>query len=63
MENYQQRVIDEKKELDGRIYKLSAFIDGDVFNELSAEEQRLLNSQLKVIQEYSMILNDRIAIF
>ena len=63
MEDYQRRVIDEKKGLDSRINKLSAFIVGDVFSALSADKRRLLNLQCKVMREYSTILDDRIETF
>ena len=63
MEDFQQRVIDEKKELDGRIERLRSFIDGKVFNTLAPNERRRMNLQCKVMQEYSTILNDRIANF
>lgn len=63
MEDFQQRVINEKKELDGRIEKLRSFIDGKVFNTLALNERRRMNLQCKVMQEYSTILNDRIANF
>lgn len=62
MEDYQKRIVDEKKELDHRINRLSAFLNGDAFSRLSAGEQRLLHLQCKAMEEYSSILNDRIAI-
>ncbi len=63
MEDYQQRVLDEKKELDDRIVKLKRFIAGQVFHTLPGSEQRRLGLQHKVMKEYSSILNDRIANF
>ena len=63
MEDYQKRVVTEKKELDGRINKLNAFLGGNIFNKLSTEERKLLNLQCKVMGEYSTILNDRIVTF
>jgi len=55
--------VNEKKELDKRINKLNVFLDGDVFNKLSTKEQKLLNLQCVLMEEYSNILNDRIATF
>ena len=66
MQAHQQRVIDEKSELDGRLTKLLAFIDGGsgpVFKSLSTEEQERLCRQGAVMREYSDILADRIAAF
>lgn len=61
---HQQRVIDEKRELDERLTKLGDFIDGNAFfATLPASEQMDLKSQRTVMQTYSCILSDRIARF
>lgn len=61
---HQQRVIDEKRELDDKLVKLRTFIDGSpVFSGLPVTDQSHLKSQLAVMEVYSCILADRIARF
>jgi len=63
MEAHQQRVIDEKAALDEKCQKLSTFIKGDIFVNLPTAEQERLGKQIKVMDEYSYILGERIAAF
>lgn len=64
MQPHQQRVIDEKTELDDKRDKLSAFIDGNaIFANLDDLEQGRLTRQLECMNEYSGILGERIAAF
>ena len=60
---YQQRVIDEKKELDDRIEKLVAFQDTDVFKALDPVDSGLLIMQANAMQTYSDLLSHRILRF
>lgn len=61
---YQRRVIDEKAELDERLTKLVAFIEGSpVFSGLDADEQWRLGRQREAMDGYSRILGERIAAF
>lgn len=60
---HQQRVLDEKAELDGRLTKLDAFFGTSIFNGLDEEERERLAAQSRVMGEYSAILGDRIAAF
>lgn len=61
---HQQRVLDEKRELDEKLVKLRTFIDGSpVFSGLPVTDQSHLKSQLAVMEVYSCILADRIARF
>lgn len=39
MQPHQQRVVDEKAELEERINKLTAFISGDTFKSLECRDQ------------------------
>jgi len=39
METYQKRIIEEKKELDGRINRLNSFIKSESYNDFDASEQ------------------------
>ena len=61
---HQQRVLDEKRELDERLSKLDAFIlDNPLFLQLSGSEQERLARQSKAMAIYSGILGERIAHF
>jgi uncharacterized protein len=63
---HQQRVIDEKRELDEKLAKLSSFIDtpGSIFHrDLPDAERQRLYDQRAVMSHYSQILGERIAAF
>lgn len=60
---HQQRVLDEKAELDVRHSKLQAFFGTPVFTGLDEEERERLAAQARVMGDYSRILGDRIAAF
>lgn len=63
MAPYQQRVVDEKTELDDRIGKLGTFFDTQTFLALDTGERSLLYHQHRAMKVYSHILGDRIALF
>lgn len=58
---HQQRVVEEKTELDSRLEKLKAFIETEKFQSLSFDERWDLRAQRAVMSEYSDILRRRIA--
>ena len=61
---HQQRVLDEKQELDIRITKLDEFIQRNaLFHGLPVSERSRLKRQLDVMQELSTILAERIESF
>lgn len=60
LQPHQQRVLDEKKELDERIEKLSAFVNSENISKASVNEQGLLQEQLVVMRELQEILQERI---
>lgn len=60
---YQQRVIQDRNELDWRLGNLVAFFASVRFALLPEEDQQLLKRQADVMAEYSHILSDRIARF
>lgn len=60
---HQQRVVDEKSELDEKLSKLDAFLRTDTFKRLRNEEQILLDRQATAMQIYSGILGERIKLF
>jgi hypothetical protein len=63
MQPYQQRVIDEKAELDDKLIRLTQFIIGDVFKDVAVDEQARLTRQCGIMKEYSDVLGERIANF
>lgn len=63
MQPYQQRVIDEKKELDTKLSKLSLFRTDGKFRELVSKDQELLNLQYHIMEALSMVLTARIKNF
>lgn len=61
---HQQRVVDEKEELDKKATALSDFIGhSPIFETLDAAEQERLKEQNDVMWQYSEILGARIAAF
>lgn len=63
MLDYQQRVVDEKRELDAKREKLGAFKNTDNFTALPWQEQERLNTQSHLMTAYSAVLGERIAAF
>lgn len=64
MQPYQQRVVDEKTELDKKATALSGFIgNSPIFTTLDPAEQERLREQNEVMWQYSEILGARIAAF
>lgn len=60
MQPYQQRVIEERNELQRRIEKLAAFLNSNAYSEVSNEEAHLLGMQLDSMRTYKNILDERI---
>lgn len=60
---HQQRVLDEKQELDERLEKLLAFHSTPIFHGLPESEQIRLERQAVAMRTYSEILGERIAAF
>lgn len=64
LQPHQQRVVDEKTELDTKATALSKFIgESAIFPTLDAAEQELLKEQCELMWQYSEILGARIAAF
>lgn len=63
LEPHQQRVVDEKRDLDGKREKLGAFKNTDTFTRLPWQEQERLNTQAHLMTMYSAVLGERIAAF
>jgi hypothetical protein len=61
---HEQRVIDEKSELDEKASDLECFIMEDAgYMPLSDQEKDLLSTQLRLMKEYSVVLGKRIVLF
>ena len=62
---HQQRVVQEKEELDEKLSKLSAFIDSPNFTITVKDENEIarLVCQEEIMKDYSQILAERIAAF
>lgn len=64
MKPFQQRVVDEKTELDGKLELLEKFIhENELFQKLPEAEQLRMVRQKNAMKEYSEILGERIAAF
>jgi hypothetical protein len=63
LEPHQQRVIDEKEQLDTKIAALGVFLLGELFPTLDVAEQTRLARQIVIMQDYSGVLGERIVAF
>ena len=63
LQPHQQRVVDEKNELDDKLAKLGAFLESDTFANLNIIERGQLHRQYQSMSEYSKILGERINYF
>ena len=64
LEPHQQRVLDEKIELEDRFKKLDQFIlDNPIFQSLSEEDQVLMKDQKRYMEGYLSVLEKRISNF
>jgi hypothetical protein len=63
MAPHQERVVTEKKELDEKRDKLTAFLRGEAYRSVKGPEQLRLERQLVAMTLYSDILGERIAAF
>lgn len=60
---HQQRVLEEKQELDAKAEALNRFFSTGKFNELGLEEKQRMRRQLVAMYEYATVLAERIAAF
>lgn len=63
MEPFKERVIEEEKALSDKLNKLGAFIHGEAFKSLPAEDQSLLQQQDDHMRAYVHVLRKRIERF
>ena len=61
---HQQRVVDEKNELEDKFSKLGAFVlDNPIYMSLEDDDKQDLTEQYDVMEKYLIILEKRIAKF
>ena len=60
MKDFQQRVVDEKCDLDEKIERLDEFLYTDIFAKLNDGDRGLLQAQYIIMSNYSGILQSRI---
>lgn len=63
MEDYQQRVIEERKVLETKIGRLDTFTRSEKHDALPTKDQELLREQLSYMRSYSDVLRRRIEMF
>lgn len=63
MKAHEERVVEEKKELDAKIDALKIFMHGDIFASLVPIGAGLLMVQLVAMENYSTALERRIELF
>lgn len=63
MEAHQERVIEEKRELDERLEKLNNFFNTQTFKDLHPLEKERMRKQIDYMNGYSRILGERITAF
>lgn len=61
MQPYQERVVEEKNDLDGKIDRLRSFLLRAM--PIDIKQAELIRKQFKVMQKYSAILQKRIELF
>jgi hypothetical protein len=63
LQPHQERVLEERRELDEKIHKLTVFIASARIAQVSLAESRRLYQQLQIMLDYSRVLQDRINAF
>lgn len=63
MSPHEYRVIVEQQELDVKLLALHAFFRTKIFDSLPDNQKELLRRQAVVMNDYSIILGERIALF
>jgi len=63
MEEYQIRVVEEKKDLDNKLMRLIEFMETGGFMSLSLDERGMMARQEMAMVAYSDVLSERIDAF
>ena len=60
---HQQRVVEEKYELDEKLGKLLSYFQSEIFSSLPDAERSRLRNQARFMDGYSAVLKERIVAF
>lgn len=60
MSDFIQRLYEEKKQLEEKVVKLTAFLSSENFQKVEINQRLLLKSQLHAMNSYLEILNHRL---
>jgi len=60
---YQQRVVDERAELDQKLEKLATFLESSASSNIAKDEKMRMVKQAIAMRLYSSILSERIEAF
>lgn len=63
MQPYQQRAVDEMRDLGEKCDNLAAFILGEAFKTLPRDEQNRMRRQMAYMTLYLIVLSERVAVF
>jgi hypothetical protein len=63
MQPFQQRVIEERRELRDKLDKLNEFVETAMFNKLPHVEKGRMLRQRSLMADYAEVLDERIANF
>lgn len=63
LQPHQQRVVEERTELEDKLGKIHAFITSEKFASIPDDEQGRLVLQHKLMESYALVLEQRIAAF
>jgi uncharacterized protein YydD (DUF2326 family) len=63
MQPFQQRVVEEVRELRGKLDKLNQFVQTEMFNQLPDAEKARMLKQRSLMSDYADVLDERIAAF
>lgn len=63
LQPHQQRVVDEKRDLDVKRTALGAFFNTQIFSSLPEDERERMHRQADAMDAYSIALGDRINAF
>jgi hypothetical protein len=63
LQPHQQRVVQERDDLQERTTKLDAFIQSPLFKTVDPAEQTRLGRQSALMHDLLLLLNERIAVF
>ncbi len=63
MQPHQQRVVDEKADLDEKLEKLGDSCNTPIFSGLEKAEKNRLNRQFLIMEMYAQVLGERISDF